>query len=57
MIKIDDVTKIICLVLAVGGALGLIVGIMSFFGTESNPALVAGGAVSLAIGLLIARTF
>ncbi|MGY5147599.1 MAG: hypothetical protein ACW9W4_06345 [Candidatus Nitrosopumilus sp. bin_7KS] len=57
MIELDDISKIIGLILAFAGAIALIVGIMSFFGAEQNPSLVAGGAVSLAIGIAIHKAF
>lgn len=57
MIELDDVSKIIGLILAVGGAIALIIGVMSFFSSEPNPALVAGGAISLGVGITIAKVF
>lgn len=57
MVEVDDVSKIIGLILTVSGAIGLIFGIMSFFGSEPNAAITVGGAISLIIGITIAKVF
>ena len=57
MIELNDISKIIGLILAFAGAIALIFGVMSFFDSEPNPALVAGGAISLGIGIAIHKAF
>ena len=57
MVALDDISKILGLILAGVGAIALIIGVMSFFDPEPNPALVAGGAISLAIGIAIHKAF
>ena len=55
--ELEDMAKIFGFILAACGALALIFGIPSTLTSDPNFTLVAGGAISLVIGVFLFKTF
>ena len=55
MIDLKLIFNALIIILVIGGLAFLFLGIASLFGSEQRPDFVLGGAVALAIGLILAR--